>query len=130
MTDQASATLLATALALAERAHAGQCRKGTSVPYIAHPMAVASLVLGYGGTVEQAIAALLHDAIEDGGQRYAAEITRKFGARVRAIVDACTDGTAEGKAKAASPEAKRADWKRRKLDYIKRFAKRATMPCW
>lgn len=121
MSDQASMGLLAQALAMAERAHARQFRKGTSIPYIAHPMAVASLVLDYGGTPEQGAAALLHDVIEDGGQRFAGDIERQFGGHVLAIVEACTDGTAESKAKATSPAAKRADWKRRKLDYLARL---------
>lgn len=118
MSDQASMSLLAQALAMAERAHAGQLRKGTRIPYIAHPMAVASLVLEYGGTPEQAAAALLHDAIEDGGTRFAGRIKRQFGSHVLALVEACTDGTAESKAKAKSPDAKRADWKKRKLGYL------------
>ncbi|WP_298149289.1 MULTISPECIES: HD domain-containing protein [Metallibacterium] len=121
MSEQTSMSPLAKAVALAERAHAGQFRKGTRIPYIAHPMTVASLVLDYGGTPEQAAAALLHDVIEDGGQRFAGEIEQQFGARVLAIVEACTDGTAESKAKAKSPAAKRADWKKRKLGYLKRL---------
>ena len=80
------------ALRCAARWHAQQFRKGTKVPYIAHLLGVASLVLEDGGNTNQAIAALLHDAVEDqGGRRRYAEIRRRFGPRVAAIVKGCTD---------------------------------------
>ena len=62
---------LSPALALAIEAHQGQIRKSTTIPYISHPMAVASIALEFGASENQAIAALLHDAIEDGGNKYA-----------------------------------------------------------
>lgn len=62
---------IAKALALAVEAHDGQKRKGTNIPYVAHPMAVAAIALDYGATEDQAIAALLHDVLEDGGAHYA-----------------------------------------------------------
>ncbi len=72
--------------------HGDQHRKGTTIPYIAHLMGVASLVLEYGGDEDLAIAALLHDTIEDcGDQTSYAEITRRFGTKVTEIVRACTD---------------------------------------
>ncbi len=72
--------------------HATQVRKGSGVPYIAHLLGVASLALEYGATEEEAIAALLHDAIEDqGGAPIRAEIQRRFGETVAAIVEGCTD---------------------------------------
>ena len=83
---------IAQALALAVKAHKGQYRKGTKIPYIAHPMAVASIALEHGANEDQAIAALLHDAIEDGGAEYAKEIQDQFGDKVLAIVEGCTDG--------------------------------------
>ncbi len=55
------------AFELAATLHAGQVRKGTTIPYLAHLMAVTSLVLEHGGDEDQAIAALLHDAVEDQG---------------------------------------------------------------
>ena len=55
------------ALSFAARLHRGQPRKGTSIPYISHLMAVSGLVLEFGGTETEAIAGLLHDAIEDQG---------------------------------------------------------------
>jgi (p)ppGpp synthase/HD superfamily hydrolase len=112
---------LADALAMAVEAHQGQVRKGTDIPYIAHPMAVASLVIEHGGSEDQAIAGLLHDAIEDGGEAYAVRIREAFGPHVLALVEACSDGTAESKAAATTPEAKRADWKRRKDGYLIRL---------
>lgn len=109
---------LGAALALAHDAHRTQRRKGTDIPYISHPMAVASLVLEYGGTEIQAMAALLHDAIEDGGADYDNRIGEAFGMNVLEIVRDCTDGTAEAKAVASTPEDKYAAWKARKLAYL------------
>ncbi len=83
---------IAHALALAIEAHDGQKRKGTEIPYIAHPMGVASIALDHGADEDQAMAALLHDAVEDGGQHYAKIIRDQFGDRVADIVDGCTDG--------------------------------------
>jgi (p)ppGpp synthase/HD superfamily hydrolase len=80
------------ALTLATRLHAGQTRKGKDVPYIAHVLAVASLVLEHGGNEDEAIAALLHDTIEDQGHQVSLEeIAERFGKAVAAIVDGCTD---------------------------------------
>ncbi len=81
------------ALVFATELHAHQTRKGNSnTPYIAHLLAVASLVLEYGGTEDEAIAALLHDAIEDqGGATAREEIRQRFGDTVTAIVDGCTE---------------------------------------
>jgi (p)ppGpp synthase/HD superfamily hydrolase len=80
------------ALDYAARIHARQIRKKTGRPYIGHLLNVASLVIEYGGDEEMAIAALLHDAVEDqGGLPRLREIHRKFGRRVAHIVDGCTD---------------------------------------
>lgn len=80
------------ALVLASELHREQRRKGGEVPYIAHLLGVASLVLEYGGDEDEAIAALLHDAVEDaGGQSTLDRIRRQFGDRVAEIVDHCTD---------------------------------------
>ncbi len=80
----------AQALAFANACHEAQARKGNGVPYVTHVIAVASLVGEYGGDEDQAIAGLLHDAMEDAGVT-AAEIEERFGAKVAAIVEACTD---------------------------------------
>ena len=63
---------LATAFAHACEVHAGQARRGNGIPYISHVMAVSALVLEAGGTEDEAIAALLHDTLEDGGNLGAA----------------------------------------------------------
>jgi (p)ppGpp synthase/HD superfamily hydrolase len=109
---------LSDALSVALDAHQGQMRKGTEIPYVSHVMGVAALVFEFGGTEDQAIAALLHDAIEDGGEEYSARIAEEFGSKVIGIVRGCTDGTAESKAAAATEESKRIDWKRRKDLYL------------
>jgi (p)ppGpp synthase/HD superfamily hydrolase len=72
--------------------HNGQTRKGNGVPYISHLMSVCALVLENGGDEDQAIAALLHDAVEDqGGLATLAEIRNRFGENVANIVSACSD---------------------------------------
>jgi len=97
------------AFLFAAEKHAQQTRKKTGVPYISHLMSVAALVLEAGGDEEQAIAALLHDVVEDcGGQPMLAEVRRRFGDRVAGIVAACTDTYATPKP----------PWKQRKLDYL------------
>ena len=78
--------------------HAGQTRKTTTIPYIAHLMGVASLVLEFGGDEDMAIAALLHDVVEDcGGAPMLKEVRRRFGNRVAKIVDGCTDSDIDPK---------------------------------
>jgi (p)ppGpp synthase/HD superfamily hydrolase len=67
-------------------------RKGSGIPYVAHLLGVASIALEYGADEDEAIASLLHDAIEDqGGAPTRAAIRHRFGDRVTAIVDACSD---------------------------------------
>jgi (p)ppGpp synthase/HD superfamily hydrolase len=101
-----------SALAYAARFHARQKRKGTRIPYIAHPLAVASIVLEYGGKEDEAIAALLHDVIEDGGgKRAREEIRLLFGSNVVEIVDGCSD----------TDETPKPPWKPRKIAYITRL---------
>ena len=81
------------ALAFAARLHRAQRRKGPGeVPYLAHLLTTAALVLEYGGGEQEAMAALLHDAVEDQGGAPTREMIRRlFGERVAAIVDGCTD---------------------------------------
>ena len=103
----------AEALGYAARLHIGQTRKGKDQPYVGHLLAVAAIVIQHGGDEEEAIAALLHDAVEDqGGLPRLNEIRRKFGARVARIVDGCTDAYTDPKP----------PWKQRKLAYIERVA--------
>ena len=80
------------ALVYAATLHREQARKGTQIAYLSHLLAVASLVIENGGTEDQAIAALLHDAIEDqGGAATGEEIRKRFGDGVFRIVKGCTD---------------------------------------
>ena len=80
------------ALAYAFRLHALQRRKVSGVPYIAHLLSVAAIALEHGANEDEAIAALLHDAVEDqGGAPVGEEIRRRFGQVVADIVDGCTD---------------------------------------
>ena len=101
----------AQGLELAMRAHDGQVRKGTLIPYVAHPMAVAAIALEYGADEDQAIAALLHDAVEDGGAEYEQEIRERFGARVADLVMGCTDGVPDA-------TGQKPPWKQRKEKYL------------
>ena len=101
---------LQRAFRYAAEMHAGQSRKGTAVPYLSHLMAVTSLVLEAGGDEEMAIAALLHDVVEDcGGMPRLREIRKQFGARVAKIVEGCTDSFGDPK-----PE-----WIERKKEYLR-----------
>lgn len=85
-------TKFSEAVKLASEVHATQIRKGSGIPYISHPLSVAATVIEFGGDQDQAIAALLHDTLEDGGPEYAAPIRSMFGERVFKMVEACTDG--------------------------------------
>ena len=89
-----SSSRYADALLWAEQLHRAQRRKGKPIPYISHLIAVSALVWEDGGTEDQAIAALLHDAIEDAGQSHAS-IAARFGEAVAAIVSDCTDTGAD-----------------------------------
>ena len=81
---------LARALEFALAAHGGQTRKGTAIPYVSHLLQVSGLVLEWGGDLEQATAALLHDVVEDTATSIA-EVEAAFGSGVAAIVADCTD---------------------------------------
>ena len=100
------------AFAYALDVHGGMVRKGGGeIPYMAHLMGVTSLVLQYGGTEDEAIGALLHDAAEDGGgHSRLADIKARFGPKVATIVDGCSD----------SFETPKKPWLERKQAYIKR----------
>jgi (p)ppGpp synthase/HD superfamily hydrolase len=103
------------AVAFAAGKHAGQTRKASTIPYVAHLLGVASLVLEAGGDEDLAMAALLHDVVEDcGGASMLKEVRRRFGKRVAKIVDGCTDADSDPKP----------PWCERKETYI-RHLKRA-----
>ncbi len=98
------------AFLFAAEKHAGQARKASTIPYIAHLMGVASLALEYGGDEDLAIAALLHDVVEDcGGAPMLQEVRRQFGNRVAKIVDGCTD----------SDTMPKPPWRERKEAYLR-----------
>jgi GTP pyrophosphokinase len=99
----------AEAVTFAAHLHSAQKRKGTEIPYVSHLLCVAGLVLEYGGSEDEAIGALLHDAVEDqGGQLTLERIRRRFGPAVADIVEACSDADVVSK-----PE-----WRPRKEAYI------------
>jgi (p)ppGpp synthase/HD superfamily hydrolase len=98
------------AFQFAAEKHAGQTRKASTIPYIAHLMGVASLVLEAGGDEDLAVAALLHDVVEDcGGAPMLKEVQRRFGKRVAHIVDGCTDADTDPKP----------PWRERKENYLR-----------
>ena len=100
------------AFVFAAEKHKGQTRKASSIPYVAHLMGVASLVLEAGGDEDLGIAALLHDVVEDcGGTPMLKEVRRRFGSRVAKVVDACTDAYTDPKP----------PWRERKERYIARL---------
>ena len=104
------------ALTFACQLHRGQTRKASGVPYVSHLLSVAALVLEAGGDEDLAIAALLHDAVEDrGGRPVLAQIEARFGPRVAQIVEGCSDSFAED-------PTQKAPWKERKQDYLERLA--------
>src|SRR5919198_4811645 len=87
LTDQ-----FAKAMVYAEQKHHTQVRKGGDIPYVGHLLSVAGLVINDNGSGTQAIAALLHDAVEDaGGPETLEENRAKFGEDVARIVDECSD---------------------------------------
>ena len=113
----------ADALAYAYQVHHGQRRKGTGIPYIAHILGVAALALEYGADEEEAIAALLHDAAEDGGgEATLAEIRARFGDVVGDIVLGCSDSLVE------DPEDK-LPWQERKENYLAHLENASASVC-
>ena len=102
------------AFEFAAEKHSGQVRKASTIPYIAHLMGVASLVLEAGGDEDLAIAALLHDVVEDcGGASMLKEVRRRFGTRVAKVVDGCTDADTYPKP----------PWRGRKETYIRHLGR-------
>ena len=97
------------ALVYASQLHANQRRKGSGAPYVAHLLGVTAIVLENGGSEDEAIGGLLHDAVEDqGGAPRLEEIHQRFGPQVAEIVDGCTD----------SDTTPKPPWRERKEAYI------------
>jgi len=107
------------ALVFAARHHRAQPRKGSRVPYMSHLMSVSALVLEHGGTEDQAIAGLLHDAVEDAPEGQGLEalqtIADRFGEPVRTMVAACSDSLNDD-------EHGKAPWHDRKRAYVAALA--------
>ncbi|MCC6155997.1 MAG: bifunctional (p)ppGpp synthetase/guanosine-3',5'-bis(diphosphate) 3'-pyrophosphohydrolase [Candidatus Hydrogenedentes bacterium] len=100
---------ISDAFAFAHEIHAEHTRKGSGVPYITHVMAVAAIVGEHGGDEDTFIAALLHDAVEDGdGYATLDSIRGQFGTRVADLVEACSDAFVKPK-----PE-----WRERKEKFV------------
>jgi (p)ppGpp synthase/HD superfamily hydrolase len=101
------------ALSYAAQVHRDQRRKGTQVPYVTHLLAVAAIVGENGGTEEEVVAALLHDAPEDqGGEERLEDIRERFGEGVAGIVAGNTDTFEDPKP----------PWRERKERYVARIA--------
>ncbi len=104
---------LIRAMAVAAQIHAAQVRKDTTIPYLSHLLGACSIAMEYGATEDEAIAALLHDAIEDGEPVEAARATvRSVGPDVGRIVEGCTDSDTHQKP----------PWRPRKVAYLARLA--------
>ena len=109
------------AVELAARCHVDHTRKGTQIPYLGHLLAVSGLVLQAGGDEEEAIAALLHDVLEDRPKCVTpSEIEDRFGRRVLEIVNGCSDGLPEEPGESAERDAD--NWVERKTRYIAHLA--------
>jgi len=97
------------AVAMASELHRPQTRKGTSIPYVSHLLAVCGLVLEHGGTEDEAIAALLHDAVEDVGPEALEGIRGAFGDGVASLVRALSD----------TDQHPKPPWRERKEQYLR-----------
>lgn len=100
-------------LEFAAKRHKGHLRKGTSIPYIAHLLQVAGIVMEYGGNEVQAVAALLHDVVED-QKATLVEVREDFGPEIATIVEGCSD----------TDQAEKEEWWQRKRTYIEAIAKK------
>jgi len=105
-----NAARYSNAVALAAAAHSGVFRKGTTVPYISHPLAVSAIAMEYGADEDLAIAAVLHDVVEDGGRKFIVPIREVFGTRVADVVMAVSNISA-------------GTWKEKKIAYLDHLAK-------
>lgn len=107
----------------AHEVHQGQRRKGTGIPYIAHILGVTAIAMEYGANEDEAIAALLHDAAEDGGgEETLAYIRAQFGDAVADIVLGCSDSLVE------DPEDK-LPWLERKENYLAHLENASASVC-
>ena len=100
----------AKAVAMAVAAHYGVFRTGTTVPYISHPLAVSAMAMEYGGSEDVAIAAVLHDVVEDAGRAYIVPIREEFGTHVADLVMAVS-------------HLGKGTWKEKRIEYLAHLAK-------
>lgn len=108
--EETKANTLAEAIEFAVMLHKGQTRKTTNIPYVSHLLAVCSLVMENGGTDDEIVAALLHDAAEDnGGQAILDEIASRFSLAIANVVEECTDSLASRKP----------NWRTRKENFVR-----------
>jgi (p)ppGpp synthase/HD superfamily hydrolase len=114
----------ARAVEWAIEVHDGQRRKGSGAPYVAHLLEVSALVLDDGGTEAEAIAALLHDAIEDAGIK-PKQIRHRFGRKVSRLVKACTE-TVDGALPTEGGPRDASTWRRRKEESLAKLQDPAT----
>ena len=107
--DEFLTTRYRDALVFSFDLHQQQLRKSSTVPYFAHLMSVSALVLEYGGSEDEAIAGLLHDAVEDqGGLEILQEIRDRYGDKVASVVEECSDSFTNPKP----------PWLERKITYL------------
>ena len=131
MSFQPLSTRFNSALTFAADLHRNQRRKGTDIPYVSHLLAVASIALEFGADEDEAIAALLHDAVEDTPKELgadAAAVVRRliefhFGRRVRELVDACTD------ADHRDEHGNKPPWTARKVAYVNAVGNKSSSAC-
>ena len=100
----------AKAVAMAVAAHYGVFRTGTNVPYISHPLAVSAMAMEYGGSEDVAIAAVLHDVVEDAGKAFIVPIREEFGPYVADLVMAVS-------------HLGRGTWKEKRIEYLAHLAR-------
>ena len=104
---------LIDALGVAARLHAGQRRKGSDIPYLSHLLGTCAIALDHGAGEDEAIAALLHDVIEDVQPTDDARAAvAAFGPEVLRIVEGCTDSDTHPKP----------PWRERKEAYVEHVA--------
>jgi (p)ppGpp synthase/HD superfamily hydrolase len=104
--------------------HKGDVRKETTIPYVSHLFAVCALVLEDGGNEDEAIAALLHDTMEDHPEKVtSSDIETRFGSRVARLVELCTDTPPDYRGGEKPP------WHERKAAYIERIRKETYPRC-
>ncbi|MCP4697273.1 MAG: HD domain-containing protein [Gammaproteobacteria bacterium] len=124
MTESLIGSRFKDALLYAVEIHGNDLRKGASIPYISHLLSVCALVLEDGGDEEEAIAALLHDSLEDHPEKVTKSILdSRFGSRVARLVELCSDTPSDYQGGPKPP------WHERKTAYVERLRKEVYPLC-